>query len=350
MKVGIITVHSVPNYGAVLQAYALATYLREREIDAETIDYRQPDLEELYRMRWRIPPPIKHWLRLRKNTQFVENQLPLSPKRYHSVNEFLPDVKNYDAFITGSDQVWFTGPVQGYDPMYFLDFPAPGKRKISYAASVGGTTDFAESREKVARAVADIGYPGVRDAHTSSMVEPFASRPPTQVVDPTFLCDFEKLLREGKEPTEPYLLVFGNFSGALSPVLRSIIRRTGLKKIVSLQYPCADATHRVAAPSPTEWLNYFRHASFVVTSYFHGTAIAAKFSRPFLSIPTPGRRIKVATMLDWIGIPDRAVTTPDPDAGLCADLATQPIDWSVAQRNIREQTALSEAFLDSALS
>src|SRR5688572_25620642 len=149
MRVGIITVHSVPNYGAVLQAYALARYLQSKGVEAQTIDYRQPQLEEMYRLRWRFPPPINHWLRLKRNTSFVENRLTLSSRRYHSVGEFRPDVGNYDAFITGSDQVWFTGPVQYYDPMYFLDFPAPGKRKISYAASAGGTTDFGEFGPRV---------------------------------------------------------------------------------------------------------------------------------------------------------------------------------------------------------
>ena len=104
MKVGIITVHSVPNYGAVLQAYALARHLRRSGVDADTIDYRQPALEEMYRVRWRIPPPVKHWLRMRRSDDFVASRLPLSPFRCRSVEEFLPHAAAYDAFITGSDR------------------------------------------------------------------------------------------------------------------------------------------------------------------------------------------------------------------------------------------------------
>lgn len=349
MKVGIITVHSVPNYGAVLQAYALAHHLRSTGVEAETVDYRQPGLEAMYRMRWKFPPAINHWLRLRRNDAFVEKRLTLSAGRYHSVEEFLPAIKDYDAFITGSDQVWFTGPVQYFDPMYFLDFPAPGKKKISYAASAGGTTDFGEFAPRVRTALASYDHIGVRDSHTAHLVTPLAPHVPTQVVDPVFLCDFADLLTEPPPITEPYLLVFGDFSGKLDPALRAIIAATGLKTVVSLQYPCPAATRRLASPSPTQWLSCFKHAAFVVTSYFHGAAIAAKFSRPFISIPTPGRRIKVATMLDWMGLRHRCFLE-DPTPAACAALARASIDWPGAQQRIAERTAHSKAFLATALS
>lgn len=348
MKVGIITVHSVPNYGAVLQAYALATHLRSTGIAADTIDYRQPHLEELYRLRWKFPPPINNWLRLRRNTAFVEGRLPLSPGRYHSVEEFLPAIKDYDAFITGSDQVWFTGPVQYFDPMYFLDFPAPGKRKLSYAASAGGTTDFGEFIPRVRAALASYDHIGVRDSHTAQLVAPLAPLAPVQVVDPVFLCDFAQLLDDKPPVAEPYLLVFGNFSGPLDPALRSIIRTTGIKTVISLQYPCPAATRRVAAPGPAEWLTYFRHAAYVVTSYFHGTAIAAKFERPFISIPTPGRRIKVATMLDWMDLRHRCFLA-DPTPAECEALARQPIDWARPRQALAGRITASQAFLQTAL-
>jgi len=348
MRVGIITVHSVPNYGAVLQAYALATHLRSIGHDASTIDYRQPQLEKMYKMHWSVPPALKHWLRLRRNNAFVEIQLPLSPKQCRSVAEFLPEIENYDAFITGSDQVWFTGPVQYYDPMYFLDFPAPGKRKISYAASAGGTTDFGEFIPKVRDALAQFDHIGVRDSHTAELVTPLAPQAPTQVVDPVFLCDFNQLVREKAPVAEPYLLVFGDFSGPLSPILQSLIKTTGTKKVISLQYPCSDATERVASPSPTDWLNYFRHATFVVTSYFHGAAIAAKFERPFISIPTPGRRIKVATMLDWMGLSRRCFLT-QPTPAECSARATEPIDWADMKQRLGTKVGQSKAFLELAL-
>ena len=348
MKVGIVTVHSVPNYGAVLQAYALAHHLRSTGITAETIDYRQPDLAAMYRLKWRIPPPVNQWLRIRRSDAFVHTQLPLGPVTYRSPEAFRSAVPDYDAFITGSDQVWFTGPVQYYDPLYFLDFPAPGKRKISYAASVGGTKDFGEFKPRIREALASYTEIGVRDAHTESLIAPLAPKPPVQVVDPVFLHDFGPLLSADSPSREPYLLVFGNFSGELLASLQAVIAATGIRTVVTLQYPCAAATRRVPAPSPAQWLNWFRHAAFVVTSYFHGAAIAAKFERPFISIPTPGRRIKVATMLEWMGLSDRCFLA-DPAPESVAARAGQAIDWAATRRLIVARTAHSKAFLRQAL-
>ena len=45
-KVGILTFHRANNYGAVLQAYALQTYLETIGVNAEIVDYRSAYLEE----------------------------------------------------------------------------------------------------------------------------------------------------------------------------------------------------------------------------------------------------------------------------------------------------------------
>ena len=42
-KVGIITMHKVPNFGSALQAYALQHKVDELGYDAELIDYHYPN-------------------------------------------------------------------------------------------------------------------------------------------------------------------------------------------------------------------------------------------------------------------------------------------------------------------
>ncbi|MBE2212326.1 MAG: polysaccharide pyruvyl transferase family protein, partial [Opitutaceae bacterium] len=301
MKVGIVTIFAVPNYGAMLQSYGLSSYLRGLGIDAEVVNYRQPALEDYFRFRLGFPPALKHWMRLRAGSAFVEQRLHKSPRQLRSVDEFMREADGYDALITGSDQVWFTGPVQYYDPMFFLDLPEARARKISYAASAGGNKTFGEHEDKVRTALSRFDHIGVRDAHTASLVRPLTDKPFTHTVDPVFVHDFAELLDERPPSSEPYVLVFGDFRGTLAEVVRQVRRQTGIGKVVTLQYPCPEATLRLASVGPVEWLNWFRHASFVVTSYFHGTVVAAKFRRPFVSVPTPGRREKVSTLLEPLG-------------------------------------------------
>ena len=43
MKIKIITIHSIPNFGSVFQSYALCRYLKSRGFkDTELIDYEPP--------------------------------------------------------------------------------------------------------------------------------------------------------------------------------------------------------------------------------------------------------------------------------------------------------------------
>ena len=41
-KVGIITIHNSPNYGACLQSYALYRYIQQQGNDVEIIDLHRP--------------------------------------------------------------------------------------------------------------------------------------------------------------------------------------------------------------------------------------------------------------------------------------------------------------------
>lgn len=348
MKVGVLTIFSVPNYGAMLQAYALSSYLRSEGVDAEVINYRQPELESYFRFKWSFPPAVNHWRRLRNCRRFVENAIPTGSAIVRSLEEFQPLVPQYDAFITGSDQVWFTGPVQYYDRMFFLDFPAPGKRKISYAASAGGNENFGGFENLVRGALKDFDHLGVRDAHTESLIRPLTDKRIGRTVDPVFLHGFEDFLSEKPPLNEPYVLVFGDFRGGLGRVVREVRDTTGIRRVISLQYPCPEADDRLPSPGPVEWLNWFRHASFVITSYFHGTVVAVKFNRPFVSIPTPGRRQKVATLLESISLRNRCFIDAGEIENLCS-VVEEPIDWGTANTKLHMLVSSSKAFLHNSL-
>ena len=348
MKVGILTIFAVPNYGAMLQAHGLSSHLRAAGVDAEVVNYRQPALERYFRFKWKFPPAVNHWRRLRNGSRFVEQTIRTSPHLSRSVDEFLKHADRHDAFITGSDQVWFTGPVQFYDPMFFLDFPAVGKLRISYAASAGGNENFGEFEGRVRGALAGFDHLGVRDAHTESLIRPLTDKAIHRTVDPVFLHGFEEILTDRPPVREPYVLVFGDFRGALAKVVRDVRQATGIRKVITLQYPCPEATDRLPSAGPVEWLNHFRHASFVVTSYFHGTVAAVNFHRPFVTVPTPGRRHKVATLLEPLGLRHRCFLD-DRELETLPEITRESIDWTAVDGKLDPMIAASKAFLQNAL-
>jgi hypothetical protein len=98
MKVGILTIFAVPNYGAMLQAHGLSSYLRGAGHDAEVVDYRQPDLERYFRFKWKFPPAVNHWRRLRNGQKFVAETISTGPVTTRSLEEFQRQVDQYDAY------------------------------------------------------------------------------------------------------------------------------------------------------------------------------------------------------------------------------------------------------------
>ncbi len=113
-KIGIITIHNPPNYGAMLQAHGLSRKITELGYDVEIIDFRRSAAESYYRFKWSFPPRVNQWLWLRACRKFVDTYQKRSSTTYRSVHEFSADANQYDALICGSDQIWYTGPVQYY--------------------------------------------------------------------------------------------------------------------------------------------------------------------------------------------------------------------------------------------
>jgi hypothetical protein len=349
MKVGIITLHNPPNYGAMLQAHGLCNTLLKLGHDAEIIDFKQPEVESYYRFKWSIPPRLNQWVRLRRARKFVYSRQVLSEKSYSSADEFAKDANQYDALICGSDQIWYTGPVHYYEPMYFLDIPGFKGRKISYAASVGGANDFGGFASAVTHAVKAINFVGVRDSHTESVVKNVVSTEMTRVMDPVFLHKYKEIISTESPMLEPYLLLFGNFPDSASNQIRELAKNKGTTKIVTLQYKNSAADRRVAAPSPEQWISYFKHAHCVLTSYFHGTVVSLKFQRDFISIPTPGRRSKVLTLLESVNCANRYIESLESQPTL-AKVARSQIDWKQVSGAIQKRIDKSMDFLRTSLS
>ena len=134
MKVAVITYSSAQNYGAQLQAYALTGYLKKCGHSADLIDYRPFDAR---------------WFKPRKTvsdiffTAFLYGQGKKRVERFLNFRQSLPltalcrnkdDLSklnsDYDAFVSGSDQVWNCNARVNDD--FFLRFVDAYKKRIAY--------------------------------------------------------------------------------------------------------------------------------------------------------------------------------------------------------------------------
>ena len=108
MRIGILTYHCQPNFGAQLQAVSTVGFLRRAGHEVSVIDWYAKDLEEMYSRRIPSEQIICH-------NRFASESLPLSEKCQKE--EYLIQVVNslnLDAIIAGSDALFKYTPLQKY--------------------------------------------------------------------------------------------------------------------------------------------------------------------------------------------------------------------------------------------
>lgn len=352
MRVGILTFHHVPNYGAVLQAFALAQALRSLGHEPEVVDYRPWRATYHYlSVGMRTRPVIAELRRNFRIARFVRDMLPLSARRIRRGRPVRELSESYDALIGGSDQVWCWAKewtYRRYDPTFFLAHARPGIRRVAYAPSCGGMTSFGSRVREAAALLNRFDALSARDENTQRLVQEATGRVCELVLDPTFLHDFDEApaARPSGAGTEPYLLVCGVFSRNDRSRLRQVASEMNLRCVsIPRRDPAADGS--LVDADPIEWLSAIRNASFVVTNLFHGTAFALHFDRSFISITNGYSRTKVTDLLHRFGLTRRYASQVDPRA--IVDLASRRTDLDEVRAKLVAARAQSLRFLETSL-
>jgi Polysaccharide pyruvyl transferase len=353
MKVGIITYHHTTNYGATLQAYALQKAVKSRGHDCELIDYRPIAAVEFYRKDIYPIRASKHWLscvaKSWKMTRFLQSQTQLSKDKASTRDNIKAKFQNYDAVITGSDEVWKIKSWRGYDPSYFLDFiDKPSTLKISYAPSFGNLNALGAEREEICRLIHDFDSLSVRDANSLRLLEDECNQQATRVLDPTFLIDYEDILIKPRLKKD-YLLIY--YETTLNQGQETFIKEVARIKnltIVSIGFYNQVADINLLGVSPQEWLGYFENASYVITNFFHGTIFSILFRKPFTVFSNKYKVRKVVDLLNHLSLSDRIILAED-DSELVPDPYLE-IDYSPIIPKLNSEIQKSQDFLSSALS
>ncbi|WP_117196279.1 polysaccharide pyruvyl transferase family protein [Rhizobium terrae] len=313
MKIGILTYHDTNNYGAQLQAASIQQFLAAEGFDAELIDFRplryeirrsMPLFRALIRLNFR-----SFLQQARVNTHFRNAIFDMAKISKHSafLSSQVPQIAlKYDVLICGSDELWNFGNFRGYMSPYILDFPVKlGVRKISYAASIGPYVPSGSISKKMEAALKQFSRILVRDPPTLELVSKFGFQA-DRVVDPTFLTDLNPI----KPDIAPYLMLSG---GMTKTQVDQSLKAADILKLrpisVGVEYPghaniCVRAT-------PREWIGFVKHASYHITSLFHGAALSLKYETRFCVFRTPGKEQKIMSLLEWMDASSRSI---DPSA------------------------------------
>ena len=359
MKVGIMTFPHSVSYGCVLQMYALQQTVNRLGHEVEVIHYQNEYMKQEKHVakvagkpsvKDKIRKSVRKVLHLRmyqKFAAFEKQNIALYPKKPFGDQKILEELgQRYSAVICGSDQVW-NPDITGRELSYFLDFCGENTRRVAYAPSFG-IEDFSEEfRQSIQGELMRFHALSAREVPGQRLVEELTGRDVPVVVDPTFFLeqqDWEKLEKKHPAAQGDYILYFTvRSSRSLWEKALAFSRKTGMKLVVvggNILKKNMDGVEYAVDICPGEWLYLMRHARYVLTNSFHGTAFSIHFRKDFyleLSARTNSRLVQIAQAL---GLENRIVDGP---------LEPSAADYTVAEQVLPKMRQASLDYLKQAL-
>lgn len=317
MRIGILTILNVNNYGAELQSCALCRKLQKLGYDAEVVNFlfgihHDHDFtgEKLTvpisfktKMKVRLLPIVQDLfclfynknksLRNKRFDEFHAKFNKLTPMVYPSVKSLYEAKFDYDVICIGSDQVWNYQKGYSLEP-FFACFDKKGTKKISYGSSIGLSEISAEAEEVFKKELSGFSSISVREQQASDLLQNLLKKDVDVVLDPTLILNSKEWLEVAKYdmcPKEKYVLVYIVTIKPCNYVLdvaRKVARERGLKivRICRDAYPehSGSDIEEIMTAGPSDFVGLFANAEFVVTNSFHGTVFSINFSKPFYSV------------------------------------------------------------------
>ena len=344
MKIGIVTYFNVPNYGAVLQAYALQRYLQFRGHHIVFVDYAWGrgnfSLNQLLlsRVRKFVHKKLTH---NRSSTSFLSFQHFEKTKRYNTVVSILHDPLDCECFIVGSDQMWALSADRRHTfPLRFLDVFDHKALRIAYAVSFGKPVPK-ELSEEVGRYMQKFSAISVREKNTVEWVRDLSGREAKWLCDPTLLLksEYYDKLFPSDIPLDlsgayifKYILPWETVGDG---ILDGIEKHLGIAHIkTDMCYPNTwiDIVCGIRSKIEVEdWLQRIKYATFVITNSFHGTLFSIIYKKPFLTLPLTGHAAsmndRIFSVLGFLGLEDRIYDASNSNYSL-SKLLNSPINWT----------------------
>lgn len=358
MKVAILSMQEVKNYGSFLQAYSLKSNI---EALGHTCDFINivpgEQLGEYKISRF-------HKLKLLKERllgwDFVKrfNAIYTFQKRFS--REFLPELgvkpgkneNHYDVVVIGSDEVfncaqktWF-----GFSKQLFGE-GLNADKVITYAASFGATTIEKLTKlgikDTVSQLLNHFAAISIRDANSYHTIKELTGKTPHKHLDPVFIYNYNMLIPT-KVNHNDYMIIY-TYPGRINDkneitAIKNYARKNHLKLIsIGHYFSWCD---KVVVPHPFEVLAYFKNATCIVTDTFHGSVFSIKYNKNFCTIVRGMNNNKLSHLLEQFNLNSRIVNSTEE---LELILSTS-IDYSKVNKMIDSETHRSIEYLRTHLS
>lgn len=364
MKVGIITLHRVFNYGSVLQAYATQQIFKSLGHNPVIIDY-VTEQRTFKRLLLSSPNNIKNPLHRVAYTflklfsilvkkiifgSFLRRHVTLTKEKYVSFKDLQRTPPVADIYITGSDQVWNSKYNEGVDKGFYLEFAPEDKKRIAYASSFGKDILDEDEIDENKELLGKYSSISVREDTAVNILRDL-SIDSISVIDPTLQLTKEDWCKISKKRVvkENYLLLmllYNEDNGGLEHA-KKIAKQKNLK-IVKISWELMKSksidilrSHK----TPEEFLSLFKYADYVVTNSFHGLVFSLIFNKQFIMIPRNEFNTRIESLLRLTNLGDRLVK-----GNLDMNIVDKLIDYDDVDSVIEAERKKTIRFLENSLS
>lgn len=327
-KVGIITFHRAHNYGACLQAYALQNVLEERQYEVKIIDFRNKYIDKNFRpfavrgggLKTRIRSILVNLLFLKKNTQ-----------RYHAFETFFGKFYNltmkvteadfnedfggdFNACITGSDQVWNPNLAGGLLDAYTLNWGRKSLTRISYAASVGDISIVRNNKVQYQKKLHSLNSISVREHNLQIELQEILGRQVEVVLDPALLVGsntWNKMAVNGPKQKYIFAYAIGDHENHRL-IVNDISRKMGIPVVqVERRNKYDDILQNRYDAGPCEFLGLVRDSEIIIATSFHAIVFALIFHKKFWAVPPKDTGERIYSLLRMVGLENRCIINLD---------------------------------------
>lgn len=331
MKVCILSMQRVGNFGSLLQSYALKKLLEQCGHSVSFLDIERNDADDQMRQGKALSSAVReHGFvhKLKKLDRYALNRLTikkLAQKQDTGFEHFRRRMlgmegnannSRYDCCVIGSDEVFncMSESPWGFTSQLFGNVKQ-ARGVITYAASCGATTfeDLPEAvADRIRQAFENVSAFSVRDENTRQFVSRLTDTPAEEYFDPVVVGDFDQEIQNAALPQnlpERYCVVYSYYNRICrQEEIRAIRRfcREHRLKIIAVGAPQMWIRNYLVL-EPFRMLKVFQHADFVITDTFHGTIFSAKYVKRFATVTRPSNENKLRDLIAKLGLEKHAV-------------------------------------------
>ncbi len=347
LKIAVITMHTIKNYGSVLQTYATQRILEEMGADVEIINYiRKKNLDSNLSETWTrsdrgakkaikkmvLHPTIHRWKKVFWN--YLKKNLSLSEHIYVEIEDFENHPIKADIYCTGSDQVWNSGWNDGIEYPFFLTFAPSDKPKIALSASIGKSELSVEEISLIKPLLEKYRYITMREKTGLDLIRAMGIENSALCLDPTLLLSREQWLEhmKYKERRKKYVLIYQlNHNTEFDRYAVEFAKRKNLELVRF----CTRFDQKrlpgksVIIPEVEEFPGLIANAEYVITDSFHATAFSINLNTKFISIYPKDYSSRLNDILILTGLESRHLKSYED-----FEIADKEIDFSSVNKII----------------